>query len=144
MKTLSYRIVLRLTKMLNVVLMTAPPVLCWTLYYAGVTGITNGILMTYLVIVAFAFLYVTYGRIYDSFLISLLRISEMIYSQCLALLMSDALLYVILPLIAHHLVQIVPMLAVLAAQAFLSILWCVSAHIWYFKKYPAKKTVVIY
>ena len=84
MESVTYRAVLRMVKLLNMALMTAAAVLAWHLCYregsgAHMTGLLIGVV--YLV------LYMTYGRIYESFLISLVRITEMVYSQTLALFM---------------------------------------------------------
>ena len=141
MESVTYRAVLRAVKLLNMALMTLAAVLCWHMCYAGAAGDH----MTGLLIgVIYFVLYMTYGRIYESFLISLVRITEMVYSQALALLMSDGILYVVLCLMAHRLVAPVPVLALFGAQLVLSILWSVCAHRWYFAVFGAKRTAVIY
>lgn len=141
MESVAYRTVLRSVKLLNMVLMTTAAVLCWQFCYAGEA--TSG--MTGLLIgVVFFVLYMTYGRIYDGFLISLVRITEMIYSQALALLMSDGILFLILCLMERRLVTVLPMLALLGVQFVMSVLWSVCAHRWYFSVFPAKRTVVIH
>lgn len=144
METNSYRLILRLTKLCNVVLMTVPAVLFWWIWYAAEARFGNRGLSLSLITVAFVMLYMTYGRIYESFLVSLVRISEMVYSQCLALLMSDALMYVIFCLMAGKLMSLLPVMAMFASQLVLSVLWCTVAHVWYFRTFPAKKTIVIY
>lgn len=141
MESVTYRAVLRAVKLLNMALMTLAAVLCWQFCYAGAAGDH----MTGLLIgVIYFVLYMTYGRIYESFLISLVRITEMVYSQALALLMSDGILYVVLSLMAHRLVAPVPVLALFGVQLALSILWSVCAHRWYFAVFGAKRTAVIY
>lgn len=141
MESVTYRAVLRAVKLLNMALMTLAALLCWQYCYAGAAGDH----MTGLLIgVIYFVLYMTYGRIYESFLISLVRITEMVYSQALALLMSDGILYVVLCLMAHRLVAPVPVLALFGAQLVLSILWSVCAHRWYFAVFGAKRTAVIY
>lgn len=141
MESVAYRAVLRVVKLLNVALMTAAVLLCWQLCYAppGASGRT-GILLG----VVFVALYMTYGRIYESFLISLVRITELVYSQCLALLMSDGILYVVLCLMARGFVAVTPVLVLLLSQAVVSVLWSVLAHRWYFAVFPAKRTAVIH
>ena len=117
METLSYRIVLRSVKVLNVILMAVLMIFCWQGNYAG--GVQSSDMarnMTGLVALIFIFLYMTYGRIYDSFLVSLFRISEMIYSQWLALLMADTLMYIILSLVTQQLVRFLPIVITLIMQ----------------------------
>ena len=140
MESVAYRAVLRFVKLLNVALMTALATAAWCLCYADGIWSQTGLLVA----VIFCVLYMTYGRIYESFLISLVRITEMIYSQTLALLMSDGILYLVLCLMAHRLVSPVGVLGLFAAQLLVAVLWSVCAHKWYFAVFPPKRTAVIY
>ncbi len=141
MESVTYRAILRGVKLLNMALMTAAAVLCWQLCYAGesASGMTG-----LLIGVVFFVLYMTYGRIYESFLISLVRITEMVYSQTLALLMTDGIVYVVLSLMERRLVKLWPVVCLLLAQILLSVIWCVCAHKWYFAVFNAKRTAVIH
>lgn len=140
MESVAYRAVLRFVKLLNVALMTALAAGAWCLCYADGIWSQTGLLVAAI----FCVLYMTYGRIYESFLISLVRITEMIYSQTLALLMSDGILYLVLCLMAHRLVSPVGVLGLFAAQLLVAVLWSVCAHKWYFAVFPPKRTAVIY
>ncbi len=144
METFSYRVTLRITKLLNILLMTAAVIASWIVFYAPTDGVYSFWKPVFLVPTAFIVLYVTYGRIYKSFYVSMVRISEMIYSQALALIMSDCLLYAVMCLTCRRLVAVWPMVLNLSVQVVLSILWCVLAHKWYFNKYPPKRTVIVY
>lgn len=140
MESVAYRAVLRFVKLLNVALMTALAAGAWCFCYADGIWSQTGLLVA----VIFCVLYMTYGRIYESFLISLVRITEMIYSQTLALLMSDGILYLVLCLMAHRLVRPMGVLGLFASQLLVAILWSVCAHKWYFAVFPPKRTAVIY
>ena len=140
MESVAYRAVLRFVKLLNVALMTALATAAWCLFYADGNWSQTGLLVA----VIFCVLYMTYGRIYESFLISLVRITEMIYSQTLALLMSDGILYLVLCLMAHRLVSPVGVVGLFAAQLLVAVLWSVCADKWYFAVFPPKRTAVIY
>ena len=140
MESVAYRAVLRTVKLLNVALMTAAAVICWCLCYADTGWSRTGLLIG----VVFCTLYMTYGRIYDSFLISLVRITELVYSQALSLIMSDGLYYVVLCLMQRRLAPLWPIAALFAVQLLISVLWCVCAHRWYFALFPAKQTAVIH
>ena len=140
---LTYRVKLRFVKLLNVLLMVLPISFGWHMYYAERVGVYNeGVAV--LVAVLYMVLYLTYGRIYDSFLVSVAPVFEMIYSQCLAFLISDAFFYCMLPLMAHKLVPVWPLLIICLVQFLFSASWCLIAHVWYFRTYPPKKTVVVY
>lgn len=141
MESVAYRAVVRAVKLLNMALMTAAAVVCWQFCYAG-TASAN--LTTLLLGVVFFVLYMTYGRIYESFLISLVRITELVYSQALALLMSDGIFYVVLCLMERRVVALLPIVGLFAVQLVLSVIWSVLAHRWYFAVFPAKRTAVIH
>lgn len=140
MESTTYRAVLRVVKLLNLALMTAAALCCWCLCYAHNGWDQTGLLVA----VIYCVLYMTYGRIYESFLISLVRITEMVYSQTLALLMSDGILYLVLSLMERRLVAVMPMLGLFAAQLLISVLWSVCAHKWYFASFAPKRTAVIH
>ena len=140
MESTTYRAVLRIVKLLNLALMTAAALCCWCLSYAHNGWDQTGLLMG----VIYCVLYMTYGRIYESFLISLVRITEMVYSQALALLMSDGILYLVLSLMERRLVAVMPILGLFAVQLVISVLWSVCAHKWYFASFAPKRTAVIH
>ena len=97
-----------------------------------------------MVVALFFILYILFCRIYDGFLISINRISEIVYSQALASVISDFLLYVVICLLSKRLVNPLPLFGALVVQVLLSGLWAYYAHRWYFSKFPAKRTAVIY
>ena len=140
MESFTYRARLRLVKFINIAIMTAAALICWLHSFAQLPDVGASALVS----VIFLALYMTYGRIYDSFLISLVRITEMVYSQALALVMSDGIFYLVVCLMDRRLVSLVPILVMLVVQLVLSTLWCVCAHKWYFATFSAKKTAVIH
>ena len=144
MESLSYRLTLRIAKILNILLVTIPVLLVWLLCYAPDDVLYSEWKPVCLVVAVFMILYVTYDRIYGSFYVSMVRISEMVYSQSLAMVMADGVLYVVLCLVCRKFIAVWPIGTTLIAQIILSVLWCVAAHKWYFKTYPPKKTAIVY
>ena len=144
MSSLGHDLSLRFVKLIDAVLITTPFAICWVFYYAGHIASPYYSKGNSLVILLFLVLYATYGRVYDAFLVSINRISEMVYSQALAALVSDGISYIVIWLLSKHLPNPLPMLGAFIFQILLSILWCVSAHNWYFYCFPAKLTAIIY
>lgn len=144
MDRLKHDILLRLVKILNVILITLPFAVCWVNYYAPKTASRYYWKGNSLVIALFFVLYLTYGRIYECFMISLNRISELIYGQCLAALISDGILYIVAWLLIKKLPNVIPFLVVILAQFVLSALWSMGAHYWYFKTFAAMKSIIVY
>jgi exopolysaccharide biosynthesis polyprenyl glycosylphosphotransferase len=135
---------LRIVKALNIVLMTLPFVACWFFYYAQRIAAPYNQLGNWAVVGLFVLLYVIFARIYDGFLVSVNRISEMIYSQGLAVLISDGVLFVVIWLLSRRFPNLLPGLAALAAQILLAGVWSTAAHKWYYASFPAKKSAIIY
>ena len=145
MKRTFHDVSLRLIKLSNLVLMGIPFFVGWSLYYSK--RIYNTPLQTLgnlSILFLFAVLYFLFGRTYDAFLVSLNRISEMIYSQALAAFFSDGIMYIILCLLYRNLPNIIPLVLIFAGQLVMSVVWSYLAHKWYFAVFPAKRTVIIY
>lgn len=142
--TFQYELSLRIVKALNVLLMTLPFAICWYTSYAD--GIASPFYArgNYLIIALFAVLYFIYGRVYDAFWISMNSCAETVYSQGLASLISDAVLYLVIWLLTKHLPNPLPLVAVLAGQVVLSWLWSLSTRWWYFSKWLPRSTAIVY
>ena len=135
---------LRLLKALNVALMVACFAVVWYVYYADTIVSPYGGKGNWAVILIFAVQYIALGRTYDGFLISYNRISQIIYSQCLAVAISDGFMFVIIWLLAKSFPWIVPGILTLLAQVFIITLWAIFSHHWYYKKFEPQKTIVVY
>lgn len=131
-------------KLLNPILITIPFLIAWFTYYASRTASPFYYWGNWVVVALFFVLYVMFGRIYDGFLISIHRISEMVYSQTLAAALAQFLLYVVICLLSKRLVNPLPAAAALIGQGLISTLWCYFSHRWYFSQFRAKKTAVVY
>lgn len=128
---------------LNILLVTGAFWLCWQhfyeshiihpFYYAG------NLIMVFL----FGLFYYFTSHLYNGYSVPISRIYELVYSQGLAALISDGILYLITLLINRHYISFLPFLPTFLLQFFLITLWTVAAHQWYFRVFPPKKTVVI-
>ncbi len=139
MKNLKHDLGLRLVKLLPVLFAVVPFGVMWYSYFADTIYRGN-----WVVIGLYLALYVIFARIYDAFLVSLNRISEMVYSQCLSVLISDCLIFVVIWLLNHNFPNLLPCVATLAVQLVLVSLWCLLAHKWYFRSFVPSKTAVVY
>lgn len=137
-------LILRLVKIMDAVLVTIPFALCWYLYYAKHIASPFYAKGDYLVVALFFVLFIMFGRVYDAFLMSMYRISEIVYAQFLAAAVSDFIMYVVIWLLSKHLPNILPGVAALVGQLVLAAVWARSAHHAYFKTFPPQATAVIY
>lgn len=99
-------LILRMIKLLDAVLVTIPFAMCWYLYYAKRVASPYYAMGDYLVVALFFVLFIIFGRVYDAFLMSMQRISEIIYEQFLAAAVSDFIMYVVIWLLSKHLPNI--------------------------------------
>lgn len=141
---LKNKVILRIVKLLDVILLIIPLLAIWDFYYANMIPILHRDLNVILITLIFVLVYMLYGRIYDGFLVSTVRISEMIYSQCLALFVADIVEYMIFCLILQSIPNVLPVFLMFLIQMVMIIIWAYGTHIWYFKFYPPKQTAVIY
>lgn len=143
-RVLEHSIAVRCVKLINLILMVIPFVVCWYVYYSQRLIIPYYSRGNWVVIALFTIMYFIYCKIFDGFLVSINRISEMVYSQMLAALITDAIMYIITWLLMRSFPNVLPMLILLVVQLAVSIIWCMAAHTWYFKVYPPQKSAIVY
>ena len=144
MTRFKHDLILRIIKIMDAVLVTVPFALCWYLYYAKHIASPFYAKGDYLVVALFFVLFIIFGRVYDAFLMSMQRISEIVYAQFLAVSVSDFIMYIVIWLLSKHLPNILPGVAALIGQVVLAAVWAYNAHHAYFKIFPPQATAVIY
>ncbi len=143
-KMLAHDIPLRVVKLLNVILMTIPFAWCWYGYYVGQMENSFYKKGNLLMLVLFMLVYFMFARVYSAFLVSVNRISEMVYSQVLAVLITDGITYLVIVLLVKGFPSVIPGLLAIAGQTAISFVWCTLAHLWYFRTFPPQKTMIVY
>lgn len=144
MKNVKRNLILKIVKALDAVLLTIPFIFSWYMYYAPRTVSPFFQKGNWVVIVLFLILYIFYGKIYNGFLVSWKQISETVYNQALAALLSNFIMYIVICLLTKSLTNPLPLLAVFLCQIALAAIWFVLANRWYFTTFPPKKTAVVY
>ncbi|MEE1598200.1 sugar transferase [Acidaminococcus fermentans] len=127
----------------NILLVTGAFWLCWSYFYAS--RITHPFYYVGNLIMVFLFglFYYFTSHLYNGYSLPISRIYELVYSQALAALISDGILYLITILINRHYISFFPFVPTFLLQFLLITLWTVAAHQWYFREFPPRKTVVI-
>lgn len=143
MKRLKRDLALKAIKVLMVILATIPFAFCWYGYYADriVSPFFNK--GNWLVLALFVAAYTVFARIYDAFSISTNRISDMVYSCSLSVLLTDCLMLVVIWLLTRYFPNLLPGLLALVGQTVLLTLWAVVAKKWYFATFPPRRTAII-
>lgn len=135
----------RMVKLLNVLLMTGVFAFAWYAFYAK--NLYTGAFFrkgNWAVIAVFLVLYIINGRMYDAFLISYGKLPEMVFSQALALFITNVLMWVVIFLVSRQAPAELPLLFSYGTEIIVSFFWCYYARRWYFHKYPPKKTFVVW
>lgn len=145
MKRNSNYFTMRFFIVLNILFMLIPYAYMWIYHYLpymyGAPFYRKG---TWVIFALFTVVYYTYTRIYEGYLVSLNKISELFYSQVLAVAITDFILYIVTWLLFRFLPSVLPIGLAFVIQIILSIIWCHIVHHWYFKTNPPYKTAVIY
>lgn len=144
MERFKHDLALKIVKILDAILLTIPFALCWLLYYGERIAQPYYGKGNVVIIALFLFVYIALGKVYEGFLVSMNRISEMVYSQALAVLVTDGILYIVIILLSKRMPNLLPGLCAFAAQIVLALIWSWAAHQWYFSKFPPQTTMVIY
>lgn len=139
-----HNLALRTVKIMNVILMTVPFMLCWFLYYGSRIRVPYYRTGNFLIIILFMVLYMVFGRLYDAFVINLSKISEIIYSQFLAVSFTDLIMYIVICLLSSKLTNLWPGIACLVGQVLVSSCWALCVHKWYFKTFDPVPTIIVY
>lgn len=134
---------LRIVKFLAIVLAAVPFALCWYCFFADNLHYPYFKRGNWMIIALFVVLYIIFARIYDAFAVSRYKLSDMIYSQCLSILVADAIMFVVLWLINHSFPNMLPCLATLAVQMAVISLWAWASQKWYFAVFPPMRAAAI-
>lgn len=98
----------------------------------------------YVVILSFVLLFTVFSSLYGAFKIGISRIHEIIYSFSLATIITNAIMYLELCLIARQMVPIAPMGVGIAYQIVVVAICSFCANTIYFKLYPPRRVVAIF
>lgn len=139
-----HKLWLRIIKLINALLITVPFALCWYHYYAERLFNPFYARGNRLVVALFLVLYILFGRIYSGFIISLYRISEIVYSQTLAIIFTNSILYIVTWLLTRRFPNPLPLLLSAVVEIILSAIWASAAHFIYFKRQEPIRTVIIW
>ncbi len=134
----------RLLRLLILVLVTAPFIAVWLLYYHDLTTTFFYYRANLAVYAAFVAVYLYLSTVYDGYSIEISKITEIVYSQILSAFIADVLMYILFIYLFKDFSNPLPLLAAFAVQAVLIIFWAFVANKYITKRYPARKTLVIY
>lgn len=144
MSKFQHDVELRGVKILNVLMIELPFMACWFLYYSNQTYAKMGWKGNFTILVLFFILYIAFGKVYDAFLMSMQRVSELVYGQVLGAMAADGIMYIVICLMSAEFCNLWPGIAAIAGQMMMAAIWACCAHKWYYATFPPQKTAVVY
>ncbi|MCQ2508729.1 MAG: exopolysaccharide biosynthesis polyprenyl glycosylphosphotransferase [Dorea sp.] len=144
MHRLSQNMYLRLMKAWNWFMMTLLFDICFWYCIRTQANPEHTLRRILMVTVVYLYLYFTFAKIYDAFLLTITRVSEIVFSQLLSYLIADVIGYIVICIILVTVAPILPFILLLASQFVFSVAWAFLCNRCYFLRYPPKRTAVIY
>lgn len=123
MSKFQHDVMLRVVKILDVLMIELPFAACWFLYYSEQVYTKFAWKGNLAILALFFVLYITLGKVYDAFWMSMQRISELVYGQLLAAMATDGILYIVICLMAAKLCNLWPGIAAIAGQLVMAAVW---------------------
>ena len=141
----AHRTIVRFVKLLDVIMVSLPFITAWILYYSHkVFEYEFSREGNWLVIAIFVVLYYLLSHLYSGYTIHISRISEIVYSQTLGVLITDSIMFIIMWLLLRSIPNVFILLLVLLTQFLLIVIWSYYSHHWYIKNNPPIPTAIIY
>ncbi len=135
---------IRIWKIANILLITAMWAWVWYTYYKDYAQVQYYRKGDWLMVIIFTVMYCICCRAYDGFYIATRVISEIIYSQFLAIMVSDMVMFLVTWLLSLYLPNLIPIVLCIIMQVGISTVWSVCAHRWYYATHRPKVSAVIY
>lgn len=98
----------------------------------------------YVVILSYVLLFITFSVLYGAFKIGIFRIHELIYSFSLAVVFTNAIMYLELSLIARELVSVLPLVTGSVYQVAVVAVCSYCANVIYFRIHPVRHVLSIF
>lgn len=131
-------------KMVNIVLLMIPFLICWTLYYEPRTTTVGSKQVSVLVMIIFFLICYYFGQRLHCFRVSILQIRDVIFGEVLATMITDIIMYILIWMLSIHLPNLIPGLITWGGQCVIGVIWAYVMHQSYFSTHPPLRTIVIY
>lgn len=131
-------------KMVNIVLLMIPFLICWTLYYEPRITTVGSKQVSVLILIIFFLICYYFGQRLDCFRVSILQIRDVIFGEVLATMITDIIMYILIWMLSIHLPNLIPGLITWGGQCVIGVIWAYVMHQSYFFTHPPLRTIVIY
>ena len=135
---------LSMIKIINTVFVVIPFLLCWFLYYEPITLTTESKQVSVLVILVYSIIFYTLCLQLDGFRSSIMRITELIYSQIIAVALTDICAALGIWMLSIHFPNLFPGLLCLVGQCAIIPIICWMEYNSYYKNHRPQRTLIVY
>ena len=135
---------LSIIKLLNTIIVVIPFVLCWFLYYEAITNTARSKQVSVLVIVVYFITFYALCLKLDGFRSSVMRVTELIYSQTIAAALTDVCAALGIWMLSVHFPNLFPGFLCFLGQCAIIPVVCWMEHRSYYRHHPPQKTLVVY
>ena len=135
---------LSLIKLLNTFIVAIPFLLCWFLYYEPLTFTTTSRQVSGLVIIVYSAIFYTLCLKLDGFRASIMRMTEQVYSQVIAVAITDIIAAIMIWIMSIWFPNLFPgMLCFLGQCAIIPII-CWLEHKSFYRSHEPQRTLVVF
>ena len=135
---------LSLIKILNTAFVALPFLICWLLYYEQITLTTESKQVSVLVIFVYCVIFYSLCLQLDGFRASIMGITELIYSQIIAVALTDVCAALGIWMLSIHFPNLFPGLLCFVGQCAIIPIICWTEYNSYYKNHRPQKTLVVY
>lgn len=135
---------LSIIKILNTLFVMIPFFLCWFLYYEPLTFTASSKQVSVLVLFVYFIIFYTLCLRLDGFRASVMRVSEMIYSQIIAAALTDVCAAIGIWMMSIWFPNLFPGFLCFLGQCVIVFIICWINYTSYYKNHPPQKTLVVY
>lgn len=98
----------------------------------------------YLMLALFVAIYSSFVNVYGGFAVGTAPVSDLAFSQIIAVGFLQGFSYVMFSLLSYRLVSLWPFIGMFVAFSLFSVVWCLAANKIYFSIHIPKKTIVLF
>ncbi|MCM1364257.1 MAG: sugar transferase [Faecalibacterium sp.] len=143
-KYLKEKIILYFFKILICAFFTGGMCYCWMVYFNPFVPTPFYRYGNYLMAVVFLAVYVGFVKVYGGFLVGTSPVSDLVFSQIIAIAFLQVISYVVFSLLSYRLVSVVPFLIMFAIFSAFAVIWSFAVDFVYYKMHAPKKTIVVF
>ena len=131
-------------KVINPILLSFIFFMTWKISYYPRTAVPYMWKGEVVIVGIFFLVYLYLSHLYKGYWIHVTKRTEIIYSQFLSVFITSGIMYLVLILLCKRLPSPIPLLIMLFIQFIVILCWAYFADKWYCKRYPKKKTVIVW